>query len=200
LTKTFVLLSLSLMPTFAQSLTQSERDYAISNLHATRKMFLDAVAGLSPAHWNFKPKPDRWSIAEIAEHLAITEDYIFQMITQKMLAGPAEPARRAEVKNKDRQVVREIADRSKKYTAPEVVRPTHRFASPEAIVEHFRESRDRNIAYVQTTQADLRDHFAAHPVAGLLDAYQWFLVLAAHTDRHVQQMKEIKADPNYPKS
>ena len=39
-----------------------------------------------------------------------------------------------------------------------------------------------------------------HPALGSIDAYDWILMLAAHTERHTAQIKEIKADPNFPKS
>ena len=66
-------------PAFAETLTQGERERAMSELHATRKQFLDSVAGLSDAQWNFKPSPDVWSVAEVAEHIAISEDMIFKL-------------------------------------------------------------------------------------------------------------------------
>jgi hypothetical protein len=31
-----------------------------------------------------------------------------------------------------------------------------------------------------------------------MDAYQWLLLLAAHTERHTAQIEEIKADPKFP--
>jgi hypothetical protein len=67
------------------------------------------------------------------------------------------------------------------------------------VVEAFRSNRDRTIEFVSTTQQDLRSHFSPHPAAGMLDCYQWTLLLAAHTDRHVQQMREVMADPGFPK-
>ena len=42
----------------AQTLQQGERDRAMSHLHATRKQFLDALANVSEAQWNWKPKPE----------------------------------------------------------------------------------------------------------------------------------------------
>jgi hypothetical protein len=56
----------------AQSLTQHDREFAMSHLHASRKIFLDAVAGLTPEQWNYKPSPDRWSAAECAEHITVS--------------------------------------------------------------------------------------------------------------------------------
>src|SRR6202011_1383100 len=66
-------------PVAAEPLTQGERDFAMSSMQATRKLFLDSVAGLSAAQWNFKAAPERWSIAECAEHIALSEDMLANM-------------------------------------------------------------------------------------------------------------------------
>ncbi len=42
------------------------------------------------------------------------------------------------------------------------------------------------------------NHVATTPV-GMLDSYQLILFTAAHTNRHTQQIIEVKADPNFPK-
>jgi hypothetical protein len=31
-----------------------------------------------------------------------------------------------------------------------------------------------------------------------VDAYEWVLFVAAHSQRHTKQIDEIKADPNFP--
>ncbi len=183
----------------AQPLTQGERDRAMSELHATRKAFLDSVAGLSKAQWNFKPGPDRWSVAECAEHLALAEDYYFDLVTKQLMASPATLEKGGETKGKDALVLKTIADRSSKRLAPEALQPAQRWPAPEALMAHFTQSRDRTIAYVQTTQDDLRSHFREHRAVGLIDAYQWILVAAAHTERHVAQINEVKAAPDFPK-
>jgi uncharacterized damage-inducible protein DinB len=183
----------------ADTLTQGERDRAMSHMHATRKMFLDAVSPLSEAQYKYKPAPEVWSVAEVAEHIALAEQLIFGM-TQKLLEQPATPEKKSEVQGKDESVVKMIADRSRKAQAPEQIRPSGKFATREAVVEAFKKSRDRSIEFVQTTNLDLRSHFSTHPAAGLLDAYQWMLLMSAHTDRHVQQMREVMASPGFPKN
>ena len=185
---------------FCQPLSQGERDRAMSELHATRKQFLDAVAGLSPAQWNFKPSAQAWSIAEIASHLAVGEDFLFQNITRKIMASPAQPEKKsAAQKQKDEMVLKTIPDRTSKRQSPPEMLPDGR-STPEATVAHFRASRDRTIAYIQKTQDDLRAHFATHRVVGEIDAYQFVLVMAAHTARHVAQIEEVKAGPRYPRA
>ena len=181
----------------AEPLTQHERDYALSNLHASRKLFLDAVAGLTPEQWSFKAGPDRWSIAECAEHIAVSEDFISGMVRNQLLKSPPAPDQKSAVT--DEQIVEKTADRSKKFTAPEQIAPTHRWNDPAEAVAHFKESREKNIEYINTTNDEFRQHFFKHPAFGVLDAYQWMLLMAAHTERHTLQILEVKSDPNFPK-
>lgn len=186
-------------PAFTQPLTKDERERGLSELQATRKLFLESVAGLSDAQWNFKPAPEVWSVAEVAEHIAVSEDTIFGLITERIMKGPAEPDKKAEVQGKDQIILEKVVDRSVKVQAPEMLRPTHRFASQQALLDHFKESRDRTIAYVANTQDDLRSHFGDHPLLKTLDGYQWLLLLSAHSHRHTLQIEEVKANPNFPK-
>ena len=186
----------------AQTLTQADRDKAVAELEGSRQAFLDATKGLSPAQWNFKAAPDRWSIAECADHIALSEDFIFGVVTNRVMKSPASPEKRDAVKGKDDAIVKMLQDRSHKATAPEPIDPTKRPMSPDDAVKQFLASRTRTLEYVKTTQDDLRDHFADHPVPaiGTLDAYQWILFLSGHTRRHTLQILEVKADPNFPKS
>jgi hypothetical protein len=190
---------LALAAAFAEPLTQSDRDKAMSHFHATRKVFLDSVAGLSDAQWNFKPAPERWSIAECAEHIAVSEDAIFELV-QNALKSPAEPAKKAMVAGKDEMLIRAMPNRSVKAQAPEFLQPKRRWPDSASLIAHFKESRDRNIAYLQGTEDDLRGHFLEHPVFKTLDAYQMMLLMSAHCERHTLQINEVKTDPNYPKN
>jgi DinB superfamily len=188
-----------LTPIADQTLSQAERDHAVTELESSRKAFLEATSGLSEAQWNFKPAPDRWSVAECAEHIGVTEGFILNLITEQALKGPAEPEKRAEVQGKDSSIMVVGVDRSAKFKAPEVVQPTRRWATSGEITKNVLENRTRTIEFVSTTQADLRDHFMDHPVYKTLDTYQWILLLSAHMRRHTAQILEVKADPNFPK-
>ena len=199
--KTILGLALSLIGTtagFAQTLTQGERDRALSELYVSRKQFLDSVAGLSEAQWNFKPAPAVWSIAECAEHIAVSEDMLLSSLP-KLMQSPAEPQKRAEVKGKDELILKQTVDRSHKFQAPEILIPKHRWPNEAALVEHFKESRDHLLDYVRTTQDDLRDHFTQHPVFKTVDAYQFILLMSAHCQRHTLQLNEVKQAPGFPK-
>jgi hypothetical protein len=180
----------------AGTLTQAERDRAIAELTASRDQFLASVAGLSPAQWNFKPDEKTWSVAECAEHITVSEDVIFGRI-KLALQAPVDPDKKSAVT--DDFILRAVVDRSQKFQAPEILRPTHRFATPQEMLDHFKESRERLISYVRDTQDDLRAHFGDHPVLKALDGYQWILLISAHSQRHTAQLNEVKANPNFPK-
>src|SRR5258708_2698315 len=155
--------------------------------------------GLSEAQWNFKPAPDRWSIAECAEHIGVTETFILNLITEQALKGPAEPEKRALVQGKDNSLMTMAVDRTAKFKAPEAIQPTRRWTTSGEITKNVLESRARTIEFVSPTQEDLRDHFMDHPVFKTLDTYQWILLTSGHMRRHTAQILEVKADPNFPK-
>jgi hypothetical protein len=181
----------------AQSLSQADRDKALSYLESTRQGVIDATKGLSPAQWNFKAGPDRWSVAQVTEHIAAAEDYLRGMVTEKVMSAPARPAGE-DVAAIDEMVVKMIPDRSTKRQAPEPLVPSNRFGSPEGSLKHFLEARTTTEDFLKKTP-DLREHAIDSPLGKKLDAYEWILFISAHSERHTKQILEVKADPNFPK-
>jgi hypothetical protein len=183
----------------AQDVSQADKDRALAYLESTKKGVVDATKGLSDAQWNFKPAPDRWSIAEVMEHLAAAEDMIRGMDQEQVMKTPAIPPRDpAELQKIDAGVMAQVPDRSHKISAPEPLKPTNRFGSPVDAEKHFVESRAVTEEYLKTTP-DLRAHATDSPMGVKLDGYEWVLLIAAHSERHTKQMLEVKADPNFPK-
>lgn len=181
------------------TLTAEEREAALKQLQATHDAFLQSIAGLSEKQWKFKPAPDRWSVAEVAEHIAVSESALLGMVQKQVMASPAAPEKRAEVQGKDDVILKNVPDRSHKAQAPEFLKPTNRWATQADLTKAFEEERKATMDYVKTTSDDLRDHFGPHPVLGPLDGYQWILLISAHSERHTKQIAEVKADPNFPK-
>lgn len=180
----------------AQELTQADKDRAMQYLESTKKNIQEATKGLSDAQWNFKPAPDRWSVAQVMEHIAAAEDFIRGNITEKVMTAPPDATR--DTKKIDEAVLAMIPDRSHKAQAPEPLVPSNRYGSPEGSLKHFLEARATTEAFLKNTP-DLRAHAADSPLGMKLDAYEWVLFIAAHSDRHTKQILEVKADPNFPK-
>lgn len=181
--------------TCAQEVTQAEKDRALQYLETTKKNVLETTKGLSEAQWNFKPAADRWSVAQVMEHIAAAEDFLLQITKEKVMVSPGESGR--DVKKTDEAVLTMVPDRTHKAQAPEALVPTNRFGSPEGSVKHFAESRMVTEDFLRNTTG-LRDHVTDSPL-GKLDGYEFLLFIAAHSERHTKQINEVKADPNFPK-
>lgn len=181
----------------AQELTQAEKDRALQHLESTKANLLESTNGLSETQWNFKPAPDRWSIAQVMEHIAASEDFVRDgLLKEKVMVSPqGQPDR--DQKKIDEAVVTMIPDRSHKAQAPDPLQPRNRFGSPDESLRHFLESRATTEQYLRTA-AGLRDHVMDGPV-GKMDGYEFILFIAAHCERHTKQILEVKADPDFPK-
>jgi hypothetical protein len=135
-------------------------------------------------------------VAEVMEHIAASEDLLRGMIVDQVLKAPAAPDR--DLKKTDEMILNMIPDRSQKFQAPEPLRPNNRYGSPADSLKHFLESRAKTEALLKDT-ADLRAHAIDSPMGQKLDGYEWILFIAAHSDRHTKQIKEVEADPKFPK-
>jgi uncharacterized damage-inducible protein DinB len=192
----FVLIA-SVSGTKAQTLSQADLDRGLQYLETTKKNIVDATRGLSDAQWNFKPSVFKWSVAQVMEHIAASEDLLRQM-AEGQIKQQSPPVTDRDLKKTDDRVLEVIPDRSKKFQAPEQLRPRNQFGSPEAALKHFLESRAKTVELLKTTP-DLRAHVADSGLLGKIDAYERILFIAAHSERHTKQLLEVKADPKFPK-
>jgi hypothetical protein len=179
-----------------QGLPQADLDRGLQYLETTKKNIVEATRGLSDAQWNFKPSPFRWSVAQVMEHIAASEDLLRQAAEDQIKKAPPGPER--DVKKTDDRVLELIPDRSRKFQAPEQLRPRNQFGTPEAALKHFLESRAKTIELLKSTP-DLRAHVVDSGLLGKIDAYERILFVAAHSERHTKQLLEVKADPKFPK-
>ncbi|MBS1609554.1 MAG: DinB family protein [Bacteroidetes bacterium] len=191
-----LLFSFSIKPA---TISDKERKDAIDLLQKTEQGVLDAINGLSDAQLKYKPAPDRWSVEECVKHIAITEQELWQM-TNGAIQTPANPDKRADIKATDEQMLKGIEDRSHKVkTAPQMEPQNTPFKSLQEALESFKTNREKLIEYVKGTQDDLRNHVVILPF-GTYDSYQMILFIGGHSNRHTQQIEEVKADKGYPKN
>jgi hypothetical protein len=182
----------------AGALTAEDLQRASDHLQKTGATFLASTEGLSANQLSFKPAPTRWSVAEVAEHIASAEDFLMNMIKTTAMKGPAR-TEQVNLKEIDDFILQAISDRTHKIQAPEPLIPSNRFGSIQATRDHFKESRAKTLEFLKETP-DLREHATDSPLGKKLDAYQWLLFISAHCERHTKQIDEVKADPAFPKS
>ena len=180
------------------SISKKERKYGTTLMKDTKSDLLKSVKGLTDAQLDFKAAPDKWSVKECVYHIAGAEKLLWSLLEETMKT-PANPEKRTEIKVTDEQLVKMIEDRSMKAQAPEPIQPKNTgYKSLEEALDDFKKNRAEHIQYLKTTTEDLRNHVAQFPF-GYIDCYQLCLFIAAHSNRHTQQLKEVMANAGFPK-
>jgi len=177
--------------------TANGKDFLLSYYQQTFDTLQKSVEGLSEAQLQFKPAADRWSISQCLEHIVLTEKMLFDY-AKKGLEAPAQPERRKDVK-KDEDIIKGINDRSFKAKATENLAGKGKYNTADAALNDLQDERKPILAYINNVSIqDLRNHISESPM-GPVDGLQSFLFIAGHTSRHTWQIKEVKADKNFPK-
>jgi hypothetical protein len=174
-----------------------ERKELNKQLQISYENLTATIANLNPAQMNFKVKDKKWSIAECIEHITLAE-LRFPEIVKEEMAKPANPSFRANIKIKDESIRPKMLSRIWKAKSPEIFKPSGKFATVEEAIKTFGSQRQETIAYVNTTEDDLRNHFWKHPLTGHIDLYQTLLLMSAHLERHTEQIKNIKLSSSFP--
>jgi DinB family protein len=181
------------------TISKKERKTAVALLKDTENGVFSSVKGLSDAQLKFKPAPDKWSVEECLKHIAISEKLIRGMIDGG-LKQAANPEKRAAIKSTDDQIIKNLEDRSTKIKTIDPMKPENTpFKSATDALDSFKGDRDKLIDYMEHTSEDLRDHVLELPI-GTYDCYQLILLIGSHSNRHTQQIEEVKADHNFPKN
>jgi hypothetical protein len=178
-------------------ITDRERETALALLTRSRTAVLNAVDGVTDLQAQWKPAPDRWSIIEYIEHLAVSDDGLVALV-KRSLNTPAHTETEDERKSRE-QKLRETKIPKGVNRAPENLKPAARFDSLAEAVSAFLAARERTIEFAQSTADDLRKHFTPHPVLGQMDGYQWLCGNARHAESHAAHVLEIRGMAEFPR-
>jgi hypothetical protein len=162
-------------------------------LEQSQAALRDAVASVPAAARTQRPAPDRWSVAEILEHLALVDARFARAVEEAIAAarlrglGPETGAREP----LEEGLRRRIADRSEKRQAPEVAVPSGRLDA-EAAWHAMTQAHHGFRAVVEAADGlALSGVSASHPRWGPLTVYQYTELLAGHEQRHAAQIREM---------
>ena len=176
--------------------TEKDREFALKYANETKTEFVRQLTGLSDDQLNFRAGEGRWTIGEIAEHIVVVEDALRGYVDAGMKAPV--PACKDDFRVQDLSVILSITNRQQKFTAPEQVRPNGRWKTVPELLAAFDSTRKGSIDHMTNMKEDMRSHFASMPL-GKIDAFQSYLFMIGHSERHLAQLKEVKTDSKYPK-
>jgi hypothetical protein len=170
----------------------------MSFVEEKRRELLESVAGVPGERLCRKSAPDRWSVAEILDHLRMVESGVARLITKRV--GQAKEAGIAE--EKSTASVMPSFDRyaaqleSSILQSPPTVKPKENVDISEAL-EGLASSREAlRAAVVSANGVALGEIKHTHPILGELDLYQWIIFLGQHEGRHRKQIdRTLKSIP-----
>lgn len=176
----------------AAPLTAIERQRLVAHLDMTEHWLLDEVSRLSAAQLDYKPAPNVWSVREVVDHLVVVGTVYWDDL-QTALKSP--PASRRTFSD-DADILWYGIDRTNRETAIPPELPKGRARDIQAALKAFRSDHTRLKEFIRTTNQDLRAHVVERQQS---DAYQWALLISTHEQRHILQIREIKAHPGFPR-
>lgn len=159
----------------------------IQNLARARSELLRAADAVPAEQWKTRPGKDRWSAGELTGHLIIIERVIISR-TDKVLKKPPKEVPFLKRLHFPMAVAKTRLIRLKTPIPvdPEIVQ------QKEEMLGELRQVRKRTLAFIEETKdRDLSKYRMPHPFLGVLNAYEWFQLIASHEIRHTKQMREI---------
>ena len=176
----------------AGPMTQQDREHLVAHLQMTQAWLTDEVSPLSAGQLNFRPAPDRWTVAETVQHLVVAEQNYWKLLHDAL----QQPPRKLDKAATDADVLWYGIDRTQHEKTTPNQNPKDQKIDAAQALRAFLAMHARLLELARSTQEDLRGH--AVPEWGV-DAYQCLLEISTHEQRHILQIREIKASPLFPK-
>jgi uncharacterized damage-inducible protein DinB len=164
----------------------------LTYLEQNRATLRAAVDHVPVSQRQLRPAPDRWSTAEVLEHLAIVEKRITGRLADAVTAARTNAAATTDdVAPFDEHFARRLLNRELRVTASQASEPTGTL-DVDAAWSELEAGRTSLIDLVhQSDGLPLADPLAPHPVFGRLTFRQWIVFLGGHDARHADQIREI---------
>jgi uncharacterized damage-inducible protein DinB len=165
----------------------------LNYLDTERSALRDAVELVPATLRNQSPGADRWSVAQVLQHLAGIENRIglgmTKWIADARAAGTGPETETSSVMNSI--PLNLIADRSQRRNAPEEFQPPSDADAESAWAALGRSRATLRAAILAGDGLALSEVKQPHPVLGPINLYQWALFVGSHETRHTGQIREI---------
>lgn len=175
----------------AEPLTPLEQQRLVAHMEMTARWLEDEVSGLSPRQLAYRPSSTAWSILEVVDHLVVVGPIYWKDLQN---ARPVSAARVGMMNDVD--VLWYGIDRTDREIALKSEEPSRKLQDLQSGLKAYRAQHAELLQYVRTTKDDLRGRFVDRQNC---DAYQWALLISTHEQRHILQIREIKANAKFPR-
>jgi hypothetical protein len=162
-------------------------------IEKTHERFASSVSGLTEEQEHYRPAPDRWTIAENAEHVSIVSHGLLKLTHKLLKRAEADPKpAKADLELPPLTMDDEGGLKPGKWQAPERVQPQGGVRVADAVAHQSQTINDLFALKTRLEAVDMTEQTWDHPYFGPLTFYQWMLLLGEHEERHRLQIEEIK--------
>jgi hypothetical protein len=179
-------------PVVADELTPGDRQRLVAHLEMTESWLASEIGGLSAAQLTYRMTPESWSITDVVEHLAIAEPQYWKQLQDSL----KQPVTGEKVEATDAAILWYGIDRSNRQRTGEARVPHGTFKDIAGSSAAFRKLRAEMLEVAKASKEDMRGRKL---LQGNMSVYQWFLMISTHSQRHILQIREIKAHSAFPK-
>lgn len=158
-------------------------------LKASTEDFKAAASHVPEAIAKIRPGENRWSVLDCVEHVTVVEEIFLARLVSRETPGVAPPKDNA----KEAAIELRLTDRSTRREAPEAIWPKGRFTNLAEGLEAFHAVRAKSLQFAQDHSADLYTLVSSHPALGLLNGVEAMTIIAGHSRRHAEQIREVLA-------
>lgn len=177
--------------------TEADQKYTVENLKRTRDDLTREVENLTDTQWHFRESPDRWSIADVVEHLGTWEIAFAREIGEGIRNAPRPELTPTSKTPDPDKYYRDFIMEDKPHTAPDFARPTGLIKGKNNLT-FFQLKRDLAIGFADTTKTDMRAYYERTGSKFPRNMHQVYIYQWGHVDRHLRQIRNVKKHPNYP--
>lgn len=178
------------LPAFAQ-VSEADKSFTIGYLKSTHTDIVNLVSDMDESTFNYKPESGGWSVANNLEHILITEAAFMGMVQGTVAQNEASPE--ADNSMRDGNIIGDFANRGTKVKTFAQFEPSGKWTTKDEMLAELKSSREKIISYIKSTDHTLRHYSTTLPVYDV-DLQQVFLIVAAHSQRHMFQMREVLAE------
>lgn len=175
--------------------TAADKQETIDQFIRTRDAVVKETENLTPAQWEFRESPDRWSIAQVVEHLALWEIIWSREIS---IGSRNKPQPELLKTTRPDSYYHEFIMEPAPHKSSEIAVPMGLIKGKDNLA-FFLHGREQNLAFLRSTEADMRAIFELTATPDPRNLHQVLIYQWGHVDRHLRQIAKVKSNPAFPK-
>jgi len=163
-----------------------DRDLLIKEIDAATERIIHKYQHLPNEQWIHNEHPDRWTPAQILDHLVKTEGMVLEMAE-----GPSMASEMRLPDGKVDRIRATFGDDGHKLSAMVAIRPDNDPEDMSQLLEQFTTNRLKLVELARTRDLSRVCTGHAHSIFGTLTLLEWTWFVISHGNRHLRHLEHL---------